>query len=165
MIVRRQTIWGNQGFTILEIILVILIIGVIGMTVTPKWTGQSLSLQYEAVRVLNDIRFAQAMSLATGQRYRWVQISSTSYQITDESGSAIMLPNGGNTLVLTNGVTFGTFTNLPGGLIAFDSQGIPYTTSAYPGTALAATAVIPVSNSSQTQNILINPVTGSGALQ
>lgn len=154
----------TQGFTLLEIILVILIIGVIAVTASPNWTSNSMTLEYEARRVLGDIRYAQAMSLASGERYRWVRTSSTSYQVTNEAGSAIVLPNGSSTLTLTNGVTFGSFTNLPSNLVAFDSLGVPYTNSSIPGTALGSTAVIPLSNSTQTQNITITPTTGYGDL-
>lgn len=160
--IRKRT---NQGFTLLEIVLVILIIGVIAVSTAPNWTGSSMTLEYEANRVLGDIRYAQAMSIASGQRYRWVQTSSTSYQITNEAGSAIILPNGSSTLVLSNGVSFGSLTNLPSSLIAFDSEGVPYTTSSFPGTALGSTATIPLITGTTTQNILISPTTGYGALQ
>jgi type II secretion system protein H len=154
----------NQGFTILELVLVILILGVMATAVAPRWTGSSQTLQYEARRVLDDIRYAQAMSLASGERYRWVRTSANTYQITNQAGSAIKLAHGSTTVTLTNGATFGVFTNLPNSLLAFDSQGAPYTTSSLPGTALASTATIPLSNSTTTQTITITPTTGYGAL-
>lgn len=164
MIVKK--IASSQGFTVLELVLVIVIIGVIlAVTVTPNWTGTSLRIEFEARRVLNDIRYAQAMSMASGQRYRWVRTSATSYQITDEAGSPIMLANGGTTLTLSGDVSLGSFTNLPNNLVAFDSRGTPYTDSSYPGTALGANAVIPVTNGSETHNVLVAPTTGYGAVQ
>lgn len=164
MIVNSQAT-GIRGFTLLELILVILIIGVLAVSVTPRWTSTSMTLQYEARRVLGDIRYAQAMSIATGQRYRWQRTSSTTYQITNEAGAAVVLPNGATTINLSNGISFGSLTNLPGNLVAFNSLGNPYITSSIPGTALGSTAVIPLSTSTQTQNILIVSGTGYGALQ
>lgn len=164
MIVNRYPPSFNQGYTILELVLVILILGVMATAVAPRWTGSSQTLQYEARRVLDDIRYAQAMSLASGERYRWVRTSANTYQITNQAGSAIKLANGSTTVTLTNGVTFGVFTNLPNSLLAFDSQGAPYTTSSLPGTVLASTATIPLSNSTTTQTITITPTTGYGAL-
>lgn len=152
----------DHGFTLLEVVLVILIIGVIAITVTPTRLQVPMRMQYEATRVLNDIRYTQALSMASGQRYRWVRTSSTSYQITDEAGTAIMLPNGATTLTLASGISFGAFSNLPNTLVAFDSFGAPYTDSAYPGTALAATAIIPITNGTQTSNITIVQTTGYG---
>lgn len=159
-----HTATKQYGFTLLELILVILIVGVLAVTTTPKWTSSSQSLQYQARSVLNDIRYAQAMSLTSGERYRWVRTSTTTYQVTNESGSPILLPNGSATAILTNGISFGSFTNLPSNLIAFDTQGAPYTTSSLPGTALASTATIQLISSSTTQSITITPTTGYGAL-
>lgn len=160
----KQLMLRHAGYTLVELVLVVLIMGVLVVVATPKWTAGSQGLQYEARRVLGDIRYAQAMSLASGERYRWVRTSSTAYQITDESGSALLLPNGSTTMVLANGITFGAFTNLPNNLIAFDSRGVPYTTSTYPGTALSATATIPLSSNGDTQNISITASTGYGVL-
>jgi prepilin-type N-terminal cleavage/methylation domain-containing protein len=165
MIVNRKHTSASHGFTLLEMVLVILIIGVISMTVvTPTKTQVPMRLQYEARRVLNDIRYAQALSMASGQRYRWVLTSSSTYQITNEAGSAIMLANGSTTLTLSAGVTIASLSNLPNSLIAFDSAGAPYITSTYPGTALATTATIPVTSGGQTRNITVLPTTGYGAL-
>lgn len=153
----------TSGFTLFELILVITIISIVSVVVVPKWHGTSLRSEYEIRRVLNDIRYVQAMSMLTGQHYRFVRTSSTTYQLLNEAGSAIILPSGGTTITLSTGVSFGTFTNLPNNLVAFDSLGAPQTTSGVPGTALASAAVIPLVNGS-TGNITISPQTGYGAL-
>lgn len=152
------------GFTLLELVLVILVIGVISFTITPTRLETPIRLQYEAQRVLSDIRYAQALSMASGQRYRFVRASTTTYQLLNEAGIAITLPNGSTTLTLSSGVSFGTLTNLPSNLVAFDSFGIPYTTSSYPGTALASAATIPLTNGTQTSIITITETTGYGAI-
>ena len=153
-----------SGFTLIEFVMVILLVGIVSVVVLPKWSVQSFSLQHEARRLLSDIRYAQALSMTSGQRYRWVRISASSYRILNESGVAIVLPAGSTTMVFTSGVTMGTLVNLPNGLLAFDALGAPYTTSAIPGTALAAPAIIPLTSAGQTQNITITPQTGWGTL-
>lgn len=150
----------QKGFTLLELVFVMLIIGIISVMVVPKWLGTGQRSGYEARRVMNDIRYAQAMSLLTGQYYRFVRTSSTTYQITNEAGSAILLPGGSTTVTLSAGVTFGTFTNLPNSLVAFDALGAPYTTGSVPGSALSSTATIPLVSGSQTWTISISPQTG-----
>lgn len=155
----------DVGFTLLELILIILIIGILSVSVFPKWGASSFLLEYEANHVLDDIRYAQALSLGTGQRYRWVKTSSSTYQITNESGTAIILPNGSTTATLKNGVTFGAFTNLPNNLIVFDAAGVPYTTTAFPGTALAASATVAMSSGSDSGSVVIIPTTGFGMVQ
>ncbi|EKD71877.1 MAG: hypothetical protein ACD_46C00080G0012 [uncultured bacterium] len=153
-----------HGFTLIELIFIVMIFGIIAINVVPLWTSTAIGLDVEARRILQDIRYVQALSVTTGERYRWVMLSSSSYAITNEAGSAIVLPSGGTTLTLTNGVTIGSLSNLPNNLIAFNSQGIPYIDSSIPGTALSATAGIPVTLGGQTRTISIAPQTGYGVL-
>lgn len=148
----------------IELILVIGIIGILAVMVVPNWTHTQILVEFEARRVFNDIRFAQAMSMATGQRYRWVRTSSSSYQITNQAGTPVMLGGGATTQTMTSGSTFGTLVNLPSNVLVFDSRGIPYTDTSIPGTPLASTATIPVTGSSQTANIQITPSTGYGVV-
>src|SRR3990167_3523359 len=164
MFVKKSTYLVAQGFTLVELIALILIIGIVSVIALPKWTGTPINVNYEAARVLNDIRFAQGMSMTTGQRYRWVETSSTTYQVLNEAGTAVILPNGKTTMTLTSGVTFGALTALPSSLIAFGSDGIPYTDTAIPGTALASSATIPLTGSGQTRTVTISAGTGFGAL-
>lgn len=152
------------GFTFLELVIVILIVGIVSVTVYNQFPAPSINVEYELRRVLNDIRFTQAMSMASGQRYRWVRTSTTSYQILNQSGSAVVFPNGSTTMTLSS-VSFGTLTNLPSNLVAFDSQGTPYTDTGTPGTALASTASIPLTTGSYSHAVTITAQTGYGAVQ
>lgn len=152
------------GFTVIELVLVILIVALIGVAVNPFKNQVSLSLQAEARRVLSDIRYTQALSMATGERYRWVRTSASTYQIIDIGGTAIALPNGSTTLTLSAGNTFGSFANLPNNLLAFDTTGAPYITANIPGTPLSSTATITLNNGTQSRSITILAQTGYGAL-
>ncbi len=154
----------TRGFTLIELIMVIIIVGMIAIVVTPQWTATSLSLEYQARQLLEDVRYAQALSIVSGQRYRWVGTSSATYQITNESGVAILFPSGSSSITLTGGITISSYTNLPSSLIAFDSFGAPYTTTAIPGTALASTAVITLTAQGATRSIQIIPQTGFGII-
>src|SRR5690348_547194 len=154
----------QMGFTLVELIFIILIVGIISVMIMPSWTGTTLDLSYEAQQVLNDIQYAQALSINTGQRYRWVLVSSTSYSVTDSAGTAILLPSGSTLATLSNGVSIGSLSNLPNSLIAFDSLGAPYTDTGSPGTALASTASIPISATGGSYTIQITPGTGYGVL-
>ncbi len=156
---------SDHGFTLIELIMVIVLIGIISITILPQWTGTSLRLEFEAARILNDIRYTQMLSVISGKRYRWVKLSSSSYQIVDETGTAIILPSGGSQQTLASNVSLGSLTNLPNNLVAFDSLGAPYTNTAIPGTALASTASIALSSGSSTRSINITPQTGYGSLQ
>ena len=154
-----------KGFTLIELIVTILLIAIIAVSVAPKWPVHSLSLSQEIRRILHDIRYTQTLSMFTGERYRWVQLSGNSYQIVNAAGIPVLLPTGSTILTLTNDVTFGSLINLPNNLIAFDRQGIPYINTGIPGTALSATALIPLLNGGQTHSVTITPQTGYASWQ
>lgn len=150
----------SRGFTLIELVILIAVIAIIAVSVMPKWTNFSLGLDVEAQRVQSDLRYVQAMSMSSGSRYYWMQESSSSYSIHDESGSAVILPSGGSVVNLSEGIIITSLTNLPNSLISFSSLGVPYVTNSIPGTALAATASISLSKDGRTKVVQILPETG-----
>ncbi|MBA3661725.1 MAG: prepilin-type N-terminal cleavage/methylation domain-containing protein [Gammaproteobacteria bacterium] len=155
---------SSFGFTILELTIVIALVGILSVMVMPKWLATSTNLNFEARHLLNDIRYAQSLSLTTGERYRLAKVSSTTYRITEEDGTPIVLPNGGTSTTFATGIVFGTFGNLPNDLIAFSALGVPYSDTTLPGLALGVTGTIPITNGSQTVTLQITPQTGFGLI-
>lgn len=151
----------QDGFTLIELIAVILIISILSAVAMMNWQAGIIDLGGEAKQLAGDIRYTQSLAMTKGQRYYLIKQSATTYQIMNAAGTAITLETGSTTMTLNNGITFGTLTNLPNNLIAFDGRGTPYTTSSSPGTALAATATIPLVSGSSTKTISILPQTGS----
>jgi len=147
------------GFTLIELTITIILIGILSVGVFLNWSGSKLNVYAEARKIAADISYAQSMAMTSGQRYRFVKISNSSYQIQNNSGTPINFLSG-QTITLNKYVTFGSFTNLPNNLINFDGNGVPYTDTASPGTALASTAVINLSTSGQTTTVSIAPITG-----
>ena len=154
-----------KGFTLIELVMVLILISILAVFASINWPGRSINLAAQAEQLVNDIRYAQTLGMTKGQRYRWVKTSATSYQITNNSGTAIIMPSGGTTITLGTGISFGTLINLPNNLIAFDGQGIPYIDTATPGTALAANASIPLTADGQTKTIVVSPQTGRVIIQ
>jgi len=161
----KMEVYKNSGFSIIELVLIIVIIGLLSISVFIKWPGLVINLGAQAEQLANDIRYTQSLSMTNGQRYRLVIASSNTYQILNNSGTAIKLAMGNSTMTLNSGITFGTLTNLPNNLIAFDGNGIPYTDTGNPGTQLSATATIPLVGSGNTKNVSISPQTGRTIVQ
>ncbi len=156
----------EAGFTLIELILVIILVStILSLTVLFKWPASNLNLGAETAQVVNDIRYAQALSMSNDQRYEFVITSSTSYQIANSSGSAVKNSSGAATTTLNNGITFGALSNLPNNLIAFDGAGSPYISAGPSGTALSATASIPLTANGVTMTITIAPQTGMVLVQ
>lgn len=154
-----------NGFTLIEMIIITLVIGILAVYPLLKWQGSSINLDAEAERLASDIRYAQSLSMTRVERYQFIKTSSNTYQIRSAAGTPVVLGSGSTTVTLNSGITFGTFVNLPNSLIAFDGKGAPYTDNGSPPTALSATASIPITASGYTKTIIITPETGSISIQ
>lgn len=150
----------QQGFTLIELIIVIMVISILASYAVMKHPGTTINLGAEAKQLASDIRYTQTLAMTKGERYYLQRNSAVSYQILSASGTPVTMPNGATLVTLYSGTSFGSFTNLPSNLIAFNGEGSPYTTSTSPGTALASTATIPITNGTATLTVSITPQTG-----
>lgn len=160
-----MTEYGNDvrkiaGFTLIELVVVLALIGIMAVLVVPRWTTAP-TLDAQTQQALSNLRYAQQLAMTHNQRFR-VNFTSTTYDISDLAGTAITNPTTGSTsITLTGGVTL-TWTNLPNNLVAFDENGTPYTDSAAT-TPLATNATIVLHSGSITRTITITQQTGSMA--
>jgi type II secretory pathway pseudopilin PulG len=155
---------AQSGFTVIQLVMVIIVISILFVSAAPSITPANMNLQYEASRILADIRYTQLLSKTCGQRYRLVKTAANTYQILNQSGTAMVMPQGVTTQTLTSGISFSSLTNLPNNLLAFGIDGSPYVDTGIPGTSLSGTATITLTNGSLTRNIQISPQTGYGVL-
>jgi len=151
----------QNGFTIVELIVVITIVAIISVIAVPRFITTP-NLDGQTQQLLSDLRYTQMLAITHGQRFRVNFTSSTTYTITNTSGTAVANPStNGNTITFTGGVTMSLPpTNLPNNLVAFDENGIPYTDSAAT-TALAANATITLTRNGINRSIVITQKTGS----
>lgn len=151
------------GFSLIELVIIILIISI--LAIIPLFnlqTGININVEAQAQQFANDIRYTQSLAMSKEERYRITKLSSSSYQILNSSATAIVFPSGSSTITLSSGITFGTWTNLPNNLIAFNGQGMPYLDTGVPGTALTSgtTYSITLTNGATTSTVSITPITG-----
>jgi prepilin-type N-terminal cleavage/methylation domain-containing protein len=142
-----MAIQKNSGFTLLELIVVIIVLAIIAAAIYIKSTDTSVDLTAQVSQVADDIRYTQSLSMSKNQHYRLIITLPSSYTIQDASGNTV------SSTTLDNGTTFSSaFT------IIFNSKGTPYSNDSTP---LASTATITLTYSTgQTGSVTITPITG-----
>jgi len=152
---------SQRGFTLIELVMVMVIVGILAVVVVPRLTTQGFNLSAIAAKLATDIRYTQSLAMSQGQRYR-INFTAGSYQITDINGVAIVYPMTGSTAAIS--VSPATLSGynppLTNNYVAFDSKGVPYVDNSSPATALAANAVITLTAGSDTSTLIIAPETG-----
>lgn len=156
-----------DGFTMMELVIVILILGILAVMPFYQWPGRVINLDIQAKLIVADLRYTQSLAMSKADRYRLVGTSATTYQILNGAGSAVLFPSGVTTASLDDGLSFGTAANLPNSLVAFDSRGMPYLDAAIPGTPLAfgTSYSFTISDGTNTKIISITPITGRISVQ
>ncbi len=79
---------GERGYTIIELVLVIVILGIIGVVAAPRFFGES---QYEQRAFLDEVagalRYAQKVAVASGCPVE-VTLAAGSYSLAQQSASS-----------------------------------------------------------------------------
>lgn len=160
----------SRGFTLVELVIAMLLISILAVTLWPRTPSRgALTLQARAEQLASDIRYAQTLSMTTGQRHCLLfdPISGPPYSgYRLRSGltcaTVVAHPAGLNEPVVL--CTSGTCINtgvLPNDYVQFDGLGVPYTDSA---TRLGATANVTVSDDG-TKTVSITAETGRVIVQ
>ncbi len=113
----KRNISDIQGFTLVELVLVILLIGILSAYIAPRFELASFRDDTEASLFLSNLRYAQHRAMVTGGGWN-LTFSGTSYSLADETGAPQNFPDGRSTV----NVTAITSTRSP---LYFDYLGTP----------------------------------------
>ena len=84
----------TNGFTLVELIVVILLIGILSIFAAPKFINDNtFKARGTADEIITSIRHAQRLAMTRGEQYK-IEISPTSYQVRKTDNSPVRHPNG-----------------------------------------------------------------------
>lgn len=151
---------GEEGFTLVELVAIILLVGILAFTAVPRYLNKSIiDASVMAEQLANDIRYTQSLAMTSGQGNR-INLTASTYQITTSSGGPLVHPVTGSAGPITlNNVTLSVNPALANSYVGFDSKGIPYTDMPA-GTVLTATTTITLTAGGNTRTVVVSPQTG-----
>ena len=156
----------SAGFTLTELIVMMLVIAIISAIALPRMGNAPVLVSTQAEQLAGDIRYVQTLAMTQGQRYIISFPSATSYRFLDVAGNPVVHPVTGSNAAITLGanVTLALQTPIapPGNALEFDGLGVPYsvTTPATFNGALTQPATIKLTKDTETRSVTVTQETG-----
>ncbi|MBF0283069.1 MAG: prepilin-type N-terminal cleavage/methylation domain-containing protein [Magnetococcales bacterium] len=135
----------DGGFTIIELIMVIVIAGVMTAVVVARWPGSELEVYPLAHTLGQNVRYAQSLAMSHTGNFSIRNLGANGYQILDATNSTVH-PN--SNVTLTGGANISAFN------ITFNSLGTP-----------SAAGNISISANGATARVLVTATTGAVTVQ
>ena len=157
---------NTAGFTLVEMLAIILIVGILAATVLLRPTGRSIGLAPQAQQLANDIRYAQMLAMTRGDQRYCLILATSGYRLgkgsncaTNEAHPAL----GTTALFALDSTSLSGYTaTLTNSYVSFDGRGKPYISDAV---ALNGLATITLTSEGQTRVVTITPETGRVQVQ
>lgn len=155
----KPNLTTNLGFTLLEAIVVLLIVGIVGAAVAARMIFSNPELAARTEVAKTHIRYAQIQSMNSDTVWG-IHCEGTSYWLFKDGSKAnkVLLPGEDSITVDLSGknLTMSGFTDL-----SFDSWGTPHTgEGALEASKLLSALNITISSSEQSKQIVVTPNTG-----
>ncbi len=132
---KRCAAFKNQnGFTLIELTVVIVIVGILSYAVVANYTESHERLQINAItlKIASDVRYARDLALTEGRGSRvYIDLTNNQYYLKWDDESYMQNPMGGGDFVVPLGTPgeFGsvqiTSTAFSGGRLDFGTSGSP----------------------------------------
>jgi len=156
---------GQSGFTVIEILIVVVIIGIAAMIVIPMASsGAGMQIRSAADMIAADLEYAKSRAISRGQNFSVVfDVTTESYRIEDQAGTVISHPvKKGFDYIIDLGrqgldkvnIVAVNFDSTSG--VTFDYLGSPYNNSGGP----LNSGTITLQAGTTTATVSVEPVTG-----
>lgn len=127
------TLKNQNGFSLLEVIVVVVIVGVLAYFAVANFGDSHSRLQYESVlkKIVSDVRYARELALTEGEKTRvYFDQTNNRYYLKWDNGNYIQNPGGGGDFIVQLGegefsqvnITSSAFS---AGWLDFDTKGAP----------------------------------------
>ena len=162
----------SRGFTLVELVMVLLLIAILAFVVLPRQSQNTLELSGQAEQVATDIRYAQSLSMtrgaALGSQGRYcIFFTATGYQYRNNGNSyatpctvAVNHPATGSSAAIVLSGTAVSTANLTGNYLEFDTKGQPTSL-----VAPASDATITLTATGGPRAVVVSPITGKARVQ
>jgi len=162
----------TRGFTLAEMIVVLIVLGIISAIAIPRFSQNVVQLSAQADQVARDVRYAQTLSMTRGgalgsQGCYCIFFTATGYQFRSNANSyatpctsAVVHPATGSSAAIVLAGTAVSTANLTGNYLEFDTKGQPTSL-----TVATTNGTITLTGTGGPRTVVVSPVTGRTAVQ
>lgn len=155
----RSTVQGvstSRGFTLIEMVVVIVLSGIITVFVASRWSVDGMNVAAQATQLARDIEYTQALAMSSHTRWCRINFSTSRYSISNISNTQrpplwphAIVPGAGITLTANRR------------FITFNGLGVPYGDVSFSVPLRTSTTITLTTTSGATKTITVLPETGT----